>query len=154
MSKDSVSIVREPGPNEMRDPVMRAELRRASVWFGLAIATALVVLLIQPLLLIFAGLVVASMLDGGARLIRKVLPIPRGFALLIVVLLVISFVGGVVYLTGVEIAAQAEQLRQTLEAQAIRISGWLTELGIMPGAADLKDFAQQALGEVLSLIHI
>ncbi|WP_447727522.1 AI-2E family transporter [Sphingomonas koreensis] len=148
MSKDQVSIIREPGPNEMRDPVMRAELRRASVWFGLAIATALVVLLIQPLLLIFAGLVVASMLDGGARLIRKVLPIPRGFALLIVVLLVISFVGGVVYLTGVEIAAQAEQLRQTLEAQAIRISGWLTELGIMPGAADLKDFAQQALGSV------
>lgn len=148
MSKDSVSIIREPGPNEMRDPVMRAELRRASVWFGLAIATALVVLLIQPLLLIFAGLVVASMLDGGARLIRKVLPIPRGFALLIVVLLVIAFVGGVVYLTGVEIAAQAEQLRQTLEAQAVRISGWLTELGIMPGAADLKDFAQQALGSV------
>lgn len=148
MSKDSVSIIREPGPNEMRDPVMRAELRKASVWFGLAIATALVVLLIQPLLLIFAGLVVASMLDGGARLIRKVLPIPRGFALLIVVLLVIAFVGGVVYLTGVEIAAQAEQLRQTLEAQAVRISGWLTELGIMPGAADLKDFAQQALGSV------
>jgi len=148
MSKDNVSIVREPGPNEMRDPVMRAELRKASVWFGLAIATALVVLLIQPLLLIFAGLVVASMLDGGARLIRKVLPIPRWFALLIVLLLVFSFVGGVIYLTGVEIAAQAEQLRQTLEAQAIRISGWLTELGIMPGAADLKDFAQQALGSV------
>jgi len=148
MSKDNVSIVREPGPNEMRDPVMRAELRKASVWFGLAIATALVVLLIQPLLLIFAGLVVASMLDGGARLIRKVLPIPRWFALLIVLLLVFSFVGGVIYLTGVEIAAQAEQLRQTLEAQAVRISGWLTELGIMPGAADLKDFAQQALGSV------
>ena len=148
MSKDKVSIIREPGPNEMRDPVMRAELRRASVWFGLAIASALVVLLIQPLLLIFAGLVVASMLDGGARLIRKAVPIPRGFALLIVVLLVIAFIGGVVYLTGVEIAAQAEQLRQTLEAQAIRISGWLTELGVMPGAADLKDFAQQALGSV------
>lgn len=148
MSKDNVSVVREPGPNEMRDPVMRAELRRASVWFGLAIATALVVLLIQPLLLIFAGLVVASMLDGGARLIRKVLPIPRWLALLIVLLLVFSFVGGVIYLTGVEIAAQAEQLRQTLEAQAVRISGWLTELGIMPGAADLKDFAQQALGSV------
>ncbi|HEY0623893.1 AI-2E family transporter [Sphingomonas sp.] len=148
MSKDQVSVVQEPGPNEMRDPVMRAELRRASVWFGLAIAVALVVLLIQPLLLIFAGLVVASMLDGGARLIRKAVPIPRGFALLIVVLLVIAFVGGVFYLTGVEIAAQAEQLRQTLEAQAVRLSGWLTELGIMPGAADLKDFAQQALGSV------
>lgn len=119
MSKDNVSIIREPGPNEMRDPVMRAELRRASVWFGLAIATALVVLLIQPLLLIFAGLVVASMLDGGTRLIRKILPIPRGFALAIAVLLVIAFVGGVIYLTGVEIAAQAEQLRQTLDRKSV-----------------------------------
>ncbi|WP_423605932.1 AI-2E family transporter [Sphingomonas sp. MS122] len=148
MSKDQVSIVQEPGPNEMRDPVMRAELRRATVWFGLAIAAALIVLLIQPLLLIFAGLVVASMLDGGTRLIRRYLPIPRGFALLIVVLLVIAFIGGVFYLTGVEIAAQAEQLRQTLEAQAARLSGWLSELGVMPGAADLKGLAQQALGSV------
>lgn len=148
MSKDSVSIVQEPGPNEMRDPVMRAELRRASVWFGLAIAVALIVLLIQPLLLVFAGLVVASMLDGGARLIRKAAPIPRGLALLIVVLLVIAFIGGVFYLTGVEIAAQAEQLRQTLEAQAVRISAWLTELGVMPRTQDLTGLAQQALGSV------
>lgn len=148
MAQDQVSIVQEPGPNEMRDPVMRAELRRATVWFGLAIAAALIVLLIQPLLLIFAGLVVASMLDGGTRLIRRYLPIPRGLALLIVVLLVITFIGGVFYLTGVEIAAQAEQLRQTLEAQAARLSGWLSELGVMPGAADLKGLAQQALGSV------
>lgn len=148
MSKDHVSIVREPGPNEMRDPVMRAELRKASVWFGLAIAVALVVLLIQPLLLVFAGLVVASMLDGGTRLIRRFAPIPRGLALVIVVCLVIAFIGGVFYLTGVEIAAQAEQLRQTLEAQAMRISAWLTELGVMPGAQDLTGLAQQALGSV------
>lgn len=148
MSKDKVSIISEPGPNEMRDPVMRAELRRASVWFGLAIAAALVVLLIQPLLLVFAGLVVASMLDGGTRLIRRFVPIPRGLALLIVVCLVIAFVGGVFYLTGVEIAAQAEQLRVTLEAQAMRVSGWLTELGVMPGASDLTGLAQQALGSV------
>lgn len=148
MAADEVKVSREPGPNELRDPVIRAELSRASVWFGLAIAVALVVLLIQPLLLIFAGLVVASMLDGGTRLIRKVVPIPRGLALLIVVLLVIGFIGGVFYLTGVEIAAQAEQLRQTLEVQALRLSAWLTEVGLMPGTSDLKGLAQQALGTV------
>jgi predicted PurR-regulated permease PerM len=148
VNKDDVSVTHQPGPNEMQDPMMRAELRRASVWFGLAIAVALVVLLIQPLLLIFAGLVVASMLDGGTRLIRRVAPIPRGLALLLVMLLVVAFVGGVLYLTGVEIAAQAEQLRQTLETQAIRLSRWLTGLGIMPQAADLQGLAQQALGSV------
>lgn len=144
----TIRVTQAVGPNEMRDPVMRAELRRASVWFGLAIGVALVVLLIQPLLLIFAGLVVASMLDGGARLIRRAVPIPRGLALGIVVMLVIAFVGGVFYLTGVEIAAQAEQLRATLEAQALRITGWLSGLGIMPQASDLAGIAQQALGSV------
>lgn len=148
MAGDEVKVSRKPGPNELRDPVILAELSRASVWFGLAIAVALVVLLIQPLLLIFAGLVVASMLDGGTRLIRKIAPIPRGIALLIVVLLVIGFIGGVFYLTGVEIANQAEQLRQTLEVQALRLSAWLTEVGLMPGTSDLKGLAQQALGTV------
>lgn len=145
---DHVDVTQAPGPNEMRDPVIRAEMRRASVWFGLAAAVALVVLLIQPLLLIFAGLVVASMLDGGARLIRRYVPIPRGLALAIVVLSVIAFIAGVFYLTGVEIAAQAEQLRETLEAQALRISAWLSGLGIMPAASDLTGLAQQALGSV------
>ncbi len=149
MSKDSVSVIREPGPNEMRDPVMRAEMKRASVWFGLAIAVALVVLLIQPLLLIFAGLVVASMFDGGVRLLRRAVPaMPRWLGLLIVVLGVIAFIVGVFYLTGVEIAAQIEQLRQTLESQATRISAWLTSLGMMPEASDLTGMAQQALGSV------
>ena len=148
MTGDPVKVSRKPGPNELRDPMMRAELRRASVWFGLAAATALVVLLIQPLLLIFAGLVVASMLDGGTRLIRKVAPIPRGIALVLVVVLVVGFIGGVIYLTGVEIAAQAEQLRVTLEVQANRLSAWLTQLGVMPEKSDLKGLAQQALGTV------
>lgn len=147
-AQDDVSVTHAPGPNEMRDPVMRAEMRRASVWFGLAIAAALIVLLIQPLLLIFAGLVVASMLDGGVRLMRRFVPIPRGLALSIVVMAVIAFIGGVFYLTGVEIAAQAEQLRATLEAQALRIGAWLTALGIVPGAQDLAGLAQQALGSV------
>ncbi|MCW3837202.1 AI-2E family transporter [Sphingomonas canadensis] len=144
----AVSVVQEPGPNELRDPLIRAELRRASVWFGLAIAIGLVVLLIQPLLIIFGALVFASMLDGGVRLLRRVLPLPRGALLAIVVLLVIAFVAGVFYLTGVQIAQQAEQLRTTLEVQWTRIAAWLSGLGIMPGASDLAGMAQQAMSSV------
>lgn len=140
--------VHAPGPNEMRDPLVRAELKRASVWFGLAIGVALVVLLIQPLLIIFGGLVVASMLDGGARLLGRVLPIPRGLRLLIVVLLVFTFIAGVFYLTGVEITQQAEQLRATLEIQGNRVAEWISSLGLMPGRADLTGIAQQALGSI------
>jgi hypothetical protein len=57
------------------DRPRRAEARLGMVRVGIGVA--LVVLLIQPLLIIFGGLVVASMLDGGVRLLGRVLPIPR-----------------------------------------------------------------------------
>jgi len=145
---EAVEVVHEPGPNEMRDPAMRAELKRASVWFGLGITIALIVLLVQPLLIIFGGMVFASMLDGGVRLIGKVAPLPRGLRLMIVVVLVIGFIAGVFYLTGIQIAQQAEQLRVTLAVQANRLSDFITGLGLMPGASDISGIAQQALGSV------
>jgi predicted PurR-regulated permease PerM len=147
-ASEGVQVVHQPGPNELRDPIVRAELKRASVWFGLAIGTALVVLLIQPLLIIFGGLVFASMLDGGARLLGRVAPIPRGLRILIVVLFALGFIGGVFYLTGVQIAQQAEQLRTTLEVQGNRVVEWISGLGLMPGRADLSGMAQQALGSI------
>jgi predicted PurR-regulated permease PerM len=147
-ASEGIRVVQEPGPNELRDPMVRAELKRASVWFGLAITVALVVLLIQPLLIIFAGLVFASLLDGGARLLGRILPIPRGLRIMIVVVLAFAFVLAVFYLTGVQIAAQAEQLRQTLQMQGNRVVAWISSLGLMPGRADLSGLAQQALGSV------
>lgn len=148
LESETVHIVQEPGPNELRDPLVRAELKRASVWFGLAIGVALLVLLVQPLLIIFGGLVFASMLDGGARLLGRVLPIPRTFRVVITILLVIAFFVGLFYMTGVQIAEQAEQLRTTLEVQANRVAHWVSDLGLMPGRSDLTGLAQQALGSV------
>ena len=139
-------VVSEPGPNELRDPFVRKELKRATVWLGLAAAMALVVLLIQPLLIIFGGLVFASMLDGGVRLLGRILPIPRGWRLLIVMLCTIAFILGIFYLTGVHVAAQAEQLRATLETQGNRVIAWASGLGLMPGRADINGLAQQAMG--------
>lgn len=143
---NGAEIVTEPAPNELRDPFVRQELKRATVWLGLAGAIALVVLLIQPLLIIFAGLVFASMLDGGVRLLGRVLPIGRPWRLAIVVLLTIVFIAVVFYLTGAGIAQQVEQLRATLTTQATKLIDWASSIGIMPGKADLNGMAQQALG--------
>lgn len=137
-----------PGPNELRDPAVRAEFRKAMVWASVGIAIALIVLLIQPLLIIFGGLVFATMLDGGVRLLGRVLPAPRWLRLAIVVVLAVAFVSGVFYLAGVQIAAQAEQLKVTLEVQANRVVDWLNSTGLMPERADLTGLAQQALGSV------
>jgi predicted PurR-regulated permease PerM len=142
------ATVEAAAPNEMRDPLVRAELKRASVWFGLAIGVALIVLLIQPLMLIFAGLVFAAMLDGGARLLGRVLPIPRGFRVTIVLFGAIAFVLGVFYMTGVQISAQWAQLQVTLEAQGTRFVHWLSGMGFMPAQADLLSFGRQLVGSV------
>ncbi|MFA6123159.1 AI-2E family transporter [Sphingomonas sp.] len=139
-------IVSEPAPNELRDPFVRQELKRATIWLGLAGAIGLAVLLIQPLLIIFGGLVFASMLDGGVRLLRRILPIGRPWRLLIVVVLTVAFIVGVLYLTGAGITEQVQQLRSTLMTQATRLMDWASQIGIMPGKADLNGLAQQALG--------
>ncbi|MBY0519420.1 MAG: AI-2E family transporter, partial [Sphingomonas sp.] len=148
MSNESVleDLVQGPGPSELHDPVVRRELKRAGVWLGLAAAMALVVLLIQPLLIIFGGLVFASMLDGGVRLLGRVLPIPRGWRLMIVVLLTIAFIIGVVFMTGVQVADQFAQLRATLQVQADRLFAWAAEHGMMPDRADVNGLVQQAMG--------
>lgn len=135
-------------PSEVRDDATRDEIRRAAVWLGMACAIALIVLLVQPLLIIFASLVFAALLDGGVRLLGRALPIGRSWRLLIVCLLTVAFLLGTFYLAGVQIAAQAQQLRSTVEVQVLRLSQWLSAQGLMPGTSDLTGFAKQALSSI------
>jgi len=140
--------VDELSPVEMRDPFLRKELKRAAIWLGLACVIALLIVLVQPLLIIFAGVVFAALLDGGVRLLGRVLPIGRGWRLLIVVLLTFAFLVGTFILTGVQVTEQVTQLRSTLELQANRFTGYLTSQGLMPGASDVNGIVKQALGSV------
>ena len=148
MAQGESRAVQEPGPSEVRDPETRLEIKRAFVWLAMASAFALVVILIQPLLLILGGVIFAVMLDGGARLLGRVLPIGRGWRLMIVVVLTIAFIAGTIYMTGVEIAQQAGQLRATVEVQGDRLLAWLTSTGMMPGAEDMKSLAREAMGSI------
>ncbi len=140
--------VDELSPVEMRDPFLRKELKRAAIWLGLACGIALLIVLVQPLLIIFAGVVFAALLDGGVRLLGRVLPIGRGWRLLIVVLLTFAFLVGTFILTGVQVTEQVTQLRSTLESQANRFTGYLSSQGLMPGASDVNGIVKQALGSV------
>ena len=71
-------IAEHAGPTDIHDPVLQKEIKRAAVWIGLAAGLALIVYLAQPLLIIFGGMVFAAMIDGGVRLLGRVLPIGRG----------------------------------------------------------------------------
>lgn len=140
--------VEQRGPTEMRDPLIRHELKRAGVWLGLAAAIALIVLLAQPLLLIIGGLVFASMLDGGVRLLGRVLPIGRGWRLLIVTVAVFAFLAGTVALAGMEITRQAATFRTVLTVQLNEALDWVEGFGLVPGDIRIEQLIQQLMGSL------
>ena len=146
--------VERPGPAEFRDPKMRNELRRAMVWMGLALVIAGVIVLAQPLMLIIGGLVFATLLDGGARAVGRVLPIGRGWRLAIVILLGFGFIGWVGWYAGTTLATQAEALRAVVEAQFSRLMGWAADMGLVPesGAASVSNQLLGSIGRLTSAV--
>jgi predicted PurR-regulated permease PerM len=136
------------GPTDISDPRLRAEARRAFIWLGMASLFALVVLLAQPLLIVFAGMVFAAMVDGGARLLARVLPIRRGWRVAIVLVLVAVFLIWTAYFAGSQIASQAAALPATIENQAQRVLQWLNDHGFAIETRDIQGLVQQAIGGV------
>ncbi|MBB4640485.1 AI-2E family transporter [Rhizorhapis suberifaciens] len=140
--------VEAPGPSELYDPMLRREMQRAAIWFGMAIAIALVVLLAQPILLILGALVITSMLDGGTRLLGRILPIGRGWRLTIVILALFLFLGWTIWLTGSQLSAQAAAMKDIIQVQIARISAFATDQGFTAAAADLRSLINQIWGSL------
>lgn len=138
----------EIGPTELTDPLIRTELKKATVWIGLATLVVALVWLAQPILLIIGGLVLAAMFDGGARLLGRVLPIPRGIRLTIVVLGVFGFIYWTFVFTGSELAAQAASLQAVVEAQVDTMGNKIAAAGFNISAEDVKGFGTQILNSV------
>ncbi|HEV2865004.1 MAG TPA: AI-2E family transporter [Allosphingosinicella sp.] len=145
---DEEPHVEEAGPAEFRDPLIRGELKRASVWFGLGLLILGIIFLAQPLLLIFGGIVFASMLDGGARLLHRVLPIGRGWRLLIVAVAALGFLVGTVWLAGVQLVAQAAALRDTVALQINRVVALAGTYGLGTEQVQPQQLLEQLMGSV------
>lgn len=138
----------EVGPTELYDPLVRSELKKAAVWIGMATLVVALVWLAQPILLIIGGLVLAAMFDGGARLLGRILPIPRGFRLTIVVLAVFGFIYWTFVFTGSELASQAASLQAIVERQIETIGNQIAAAGFNISADDVKGFGSQILNSV------
>ena len=152
---DAAPAVEPLGPSELRDPFIRQELKRASVWFGLGLAILAVIFLAQPLLLILGGVVFAAILDGGTRLLGRVLPIGRGWRLLIVSLAALAGLVGTVWFAGVQLGAQAAALRDIVTLQVNRLLEWGASYGlglesIQP--QQIVDQAMSSLGRLTSAV--
>ena len=138
--------IERPGPAEFRDPFVRREIAKAAVWLGMALLIAGVIVLAQPLLLIVGGAIFAVFLDGGVRLLGRYLPIPRGWRLLLVLVLGFGFLGWVLWFAGTTIAAQFEALRDVVTAQFDRLMAFATSLGLVDGQP--TNWRSQLLGGV------
>src|SRR5215216_112677 len=103
-----------PGPAEFSDPLVRREIAKATVWFGMALLIVGLIVLAQPLLLIVG-----------------ILPIPRGWRLLLVILLGFGFLGWVAWYAGTTIAAQFEALRLVVTEQFQRLLAFAASLGLV-----------------------
>ncbi len=138
----------EVGPTELYDPIIRTELKKATVWIGMALLVVALVWLAQPILLIIGGLVLASMFDGGARLLGRVMPLPRSFRLALVVLAVFGMIYWTFAFTGSELAAQAASLQAIVETQIEVIGNRIEAAGFNISAEDVKGFGSQILNSV------
>ena len=143
------------GPTELHDPVIVKEAKRALVWIAMVLAVVLCALLAQPLLLIVGALVIATLLDGGTRLLGRFLPLPRSLRLMLVVLIGVGLVTYVIAATGTEMVAQARALAAIVELQATRISGLAGSMGLSIRFSDVKDFSGEifnSIGRVTAVV--
>lgn len=146
--REAEALAERPGPADAHSPEIWLELRRAVTWVGVVGGAALIVLLIEPILFILASIVIAVMLDGGTRLLGRVLPIARGYRLAIVTVAVFLFIAWTVFLTGTQVAQQAAQLPALIESQVARMQTWASSHGVDLGLNELRQAGQQLLGSV------
>jgi len=126
------------GPTDIRDGLVRTEAKRAVVWVGVAALVALAVYLAQPLLVIFGGIVFAAMIDGGQRLLSRVVPsLPRGFRIALVLLGAVAFLVWLVLFAGNQIAAQAAAFPQLVQTEAQRLSDLARAHGLLSKTVDI-----------------
>ena len=139
---------RNAGPTDIHDPLVRIEARKAFVWLGVAALFALAVVLSGSLMVIFGGIVFAALIDGGARLLGRVLPIPRAWCVAIVLLAAALFLLWTAQFAGSQIAVQAAALPETVEAQFYRSLAWLRGHGFEINVGDVRNLAQEAMGGI------
>jgi predicted PurR-regulated permease PerM len=90
----------------------------------------------DALLLIFAGLLFAALLDACTRGLSVILPIRRGWNLAIVSVAIAIAIAGLLFWSGFSIARQINDLVQALNQQLHVLEQGMAELGVAPSGAN------------------
>ena len=142
-------------PSRLTNPELLSEMRRAFVWVAVIGLTILAVWVSQSLLVIFGAMVFACMIDGGARLIARAVPLPRTVRVALVLIGVLAFLTWLAYFAGYQISSEAGMLQATVENQLAEALLYLRSQGLSVQLADLREYSGQimnSLGTVTNLI--
>lgn len=132
-------------PTRIANPELRREAHKAMIWAAIVGLFALAIYVSQSLLVLFGAMVFAAMVDGGARLLGRVLPIGRAWRIGIVLLGAVGCLVWLGYFAGSQISREAAQFPALVEAQASSIFAWAREQGFAISLSDVQGLASQAM---------
>lgn len=130
-------------PTHISSPKLRFEAKRALVWTSVIGLIVLAIYIADSLLVIFGGLVFAAMIDGGSRLLGRVLPIGRGWRIAIVLLATVAFLVWLGLFTGSQVSQQAAAFPGIVTEQVGRTIGWLRTKGFAISQGDIQNLVGQ-----------
>jgi predicted PurR-regulated permease PerM len=119
-------------------PTLPTFTRYVFVVVAVLLLAVLVVKLAPVLMLAFAGIVLAAAVRAGAAPLERRLRFGRTWAVLAVVLVVLAFVGGVIFFFGVQLAKQMQDLVEAVTDAWEKLRGWIED---KPFGATLLDNA-------------
>ncbi|MDT0575259.1 AI-2E family transporter [Croceicoccus sp. F390] len=154
MGYDDKSYAEARSPSRIADPRLRLEARKAFVWIGIAVLIGLALYMAQALLVIFGGLVFAALVDGGARLLGRILPVRRGFRIAIVMILTTAFFVWLLFFAGSQLAQQAAQFPALIQTQADQLLEWVQSQGLALNTPDTSTIVRQVVGGLGELTRI
>lgn len=125
----------------------------------LAAAVPLLLLLLAwhlraVLLLAFAAVLVAIVIDGFARLLGRILPVPRGVRLAIAAISIVGMIGGIAYMFGSELEQQISQLIRLIPGGWQDLKDWLGEERVNGLAERLSPSGGSVISTIQALVSI
>ncbi|GAA4644247.1 AI-2E family transporter [Pontixanthobacter gangjinensis] len=135
-------------PSRIVNPELRFEAQRAFVWAMVIGGVLLAVYISQSLLVIFGAMVLAAMIDGGARLLGRILPIERVWRVVLVLLLTVGFLYWLVNYAGSQISREAAQLPTIIQQQLTVLIAYLDGQGFSIDRANIQGIASNLVSGV------
>lgn len=128
-------------PSMVADPRARHEYSRAFIWALTIGAVALTVYISSTLLALFGAMVFAAMIDGGSRLLGRVLPIAHGWRVGIVLLATTAFLVWLAFFAGSTVSREAAQFPDIIRQQIASLVAWARGQGFEISMSQVQGYA-------------